>query len=277
MTFGRTGRALPNKRKDSVRSEKLADIDEHKLRSRSLERPKLVRNEPDKKQPYVIPQRRGQVSLALRASPAQHKMVRHMLRNNSPEQVTDFLESPYGSLMDNTKEYRYMLVSEHQYTSTAGGVLNQILDNDPSTTVEWTSFQNLFSLCRLARATYQVTRSVATAIPTTVSVGAFRPIKFAALPDNAGAPGSYSAIEDSPNCVTYNYAFDTSMHGFSTSRTFKHAPDPEDYWADMSTPSSSTSQTGCPGGLQIYGESIPVSTEVLFVTRKLLIDFKCRI
>jgi hypothetical protein len=239
-------------------------------------RPRDEKSSFDKKQLYVPPYRR-KVGTGKRASSSDHKIMKSLIRNNSPGEVTDFAESPMSSLMDNTMTYRFLLCSTHQLSSSAGGIINTIQDNDPSTTGEWSSLTALFSLCRLKKATYIISRSVATAIPTTVSVGAFRPIKFAALMDNAGSPGSYAQIEDSPNCVTYNYAFDQSPHGFTTSYTFKHQPDPDDYWADTSAPASSTSQTGCPGGLQVYGESIPVSTEVIFFTRQLLIDFKNRI
>jgi hypothetical protein len=97
----------------------------------------------------------------------------------------------------------------------------------------------------------------------------------AALADNAGSPGSYAAIEDSPNVIVFNYAFDTSMHGFKTGIEYKGTDTP--LWADTSVPASSTTFVGCPGCLQIYGESMPVSTECLFVLRSLTLEFTNRI
>jgi hypothetical protein len=175
---------------------------------------------------------------------------------------------------DNTI-YPFRIASEHNFSSTAGGIINQVLDNDPSTCTEYTSLTALFSLVRIRRAVYRVVRSVSTAVPTTTSVGAFRPLMVVPLIDNAGAPGSFAAIEDSPNVIMYNYAFDTSMHGFKCGSHF--GGDEEPLWADTSVPASSTTFVGCPGGLQIYGESMPIGTECLFILRELFLEFTNRI
>ena len=178
-------------------------------------------------------------------------------------------------LVDQNQIYRFRLTSFHNYTSSAGGVVNTVLDNDPSTTGEYSSLTALFSLVRLRRAQYRIARVVATAIPTAVSVGAFRPLLVAALMDNAGAPGSYDQIMDSSSVVMYNYAFDTSPHCMKTHMDFTGAQTP--LWADTSVPASSTTYVGCPGCLQIYGESMPVSTEVLWIMRELIVEFTNRI
>jgi hypothetical protein len=209
--------------------------------------------------------------------------IHHVLKtwSESKRQQTelegDELGDPAPSLLltDSNLVYTFMVASEHNYTSTAGGILNSVLDNDPSTTVEWASFTNLFSFVRIRMAEYRVCRAVATAIPTTTSVGAFRPIVVAPLIDNAGAPGSYASINDSPSSVIYQYAWDTSLHGLSVRTKFPNNDLP--LWADTSVPASSTTYVGCPGGLQIYGEQLPVSTEVLFIVRRLVIEFTNRI
>jgi len=175
---------------------------------------------------------------------------------------------------DNTI-YPFRLASEHQYSASAGGIINAVLDNDPSTTPEYTSLTALFSLVRITRARYRIVRAVSTAVPTTVSVGAFRPMMFVPLIDNAGAPGSYAQTEDSPNVVMYDYAFDTSAHGMTVQQVFRGTETP--LWADTSVPASATSFQGCPGCLQIYGESMPVTTECIFVMRELFLEFTNRI
>lgn len=178
-------------------------------------------------------------------------------------------------ITDPTEIYRFKLSSEHNYSSSAGGIVNTTLNNDPSTMVEWSSLLVLFSLVRLRRSEYRVVRVVATAIPTTTSVGAFRPLVVAALADDPGSPGAYSSTIDSPNHVVYNYAFDTTAHGFKTGLSFDGEMIPD--WADTSVPFSSTEFVGSPGSLQLYGESMPVSTECLFVVRSLTLEFTNRI
>lgn len=182
--------------------------------------------------------------------------------------------APQMNLTDPGTIYEFVVSTEHNYTSSAGGIVNVALDFDPSSSVEWSSLITLFSLVRIKKASIQMERAVATAIPTTLSQGAFRPIIFALLRDNAGTPGSYAAIEDSPHTI-YNYAFETK--GVTRSISFPGPSGEMPLWADTSVPASSTTYVGCPGCCQMYGESIPVSTEVLFVVRSLTIQFQNRI
>jgi len=183
-------------------------------------------------------------------------------------------DAPSMNLTDPGTIYEFVLSSEHNYSSSAGGIVNVALDFDPSTMTEWTSITAMFSLVRIKEASIDMQRVVATAIPTTTSVGAFRPIIFALLRDNAGTAGSYAAIEDSPHTV-YNYAFETK----GVSRSIKY-PGPSGempLWADTTAPASATAYVGCPGCCQIYGESMPVSTECLFVVRSLTVQVQNRI
>jgi hypothetical protein len=170
--------------------------------------------------------------------------------------------------------YEFKLSKTDVITTSAGGIANNSFNNDPSAISEFGTLSSLFSLCRLVDSQIKLLRCLDTATPTTVSVGAFHPLAYNILGDDAGAPGSYAGVLDSPNAKVWSYAFDSSPYGTSLSLSFRGQREP--LWADVTTPYSATLYQGCPGNAQVYGDSLPASLQIAFVVQFLTIQFTNR-
>jgi len=171
--------------------------------------------------------------------------------------------------------YEFKLTRSFKFGSSVAGVMNNYSTFDPTFMAEYSSLTALFSMVKLKRAEAFFSRNLSTAVPTTTSSGDWDPMVVNILYDDVGAPGSYAGALDSPNFKVWNYAFDTMRSPLHLALDFTKQ---KLQWADSASPSSATQPgVGCPGCIQIYGESQPVSTNTVFVILSLWVLFTNRI
>jgi hypothetical protein len=163
------------------------------------------------------------------------------------------------SLIDPGTIYRFRLTHYTTHTTSVGGVLAVVVNNDPSTWQEWASISALFTQVRIRRATLHLSRALQASVPTTTSYGNCMPTVFNALYDEVAAPTTYDTCIDSPNYKIFNHFFATT--GMTISLDFTGAQTP--LWADVSTPQSSSLFQGCPGCFQLYADNQTPSTVIL--------------
>ncbi len=170
--------------------------------------------------------------------------------------------------------YEFRLSRYFAKTTSAGGVLDDYFDNNPASYAEWSALTTLFSMVRIRKVVARFSTTYSRAVPTTVSVGQFRPMVININFDDIGAPGGYAGALDSPLNKIWNYAFDTSPIGPSLALNFTGEHEP--LWADVTSPSSSTLYQGCPGCCQMYVDTASVSTEIIGVVQDLYIQMMNR-
>ncbi len=170
--------------------------------------------------------------------------------------------------------YEFKLTRGLGLSTSVGGIVNFYANNDPSIYAEWSSLTALFSQVKLRRVEVSFSREIATAIPTTTSVGSWQPAAFNINYDDIGAPGGYASVLDSPKFMVWNYAFDTSATPKILTLDFTGEHEP--LWTDVTAPASSTLYQGCPGCTQIYIDNATPSTEIIWFTQTLYIQMMNR-
>jgi hypothetical protein len=176
------------------------------------------------------------------------------------------------SLVDPGTIYRFRLTHFKSHTTSVGGVLAEVLNNDPSTWQEWSSLSSLFTQVRIRRATLHVHRALQASVPTTTSYGNCLPLAFNAMYDEVAAPTTYDTCTDTPNYKIFDHYFATK--GMTITLDFTGATTP--LWADVSTPQSSSLFQGCPGCFQLYADNQFVSTVIACSFQTLDLEFMNR-
>lgn len=170
-----------------------------------------------------------------------------------------------------TRNFRIRLSNILSCTSNASGVINTLLNADPSSTTssffgtitqfpEWATWAGLFGEVRLLQFEVRLTPVY---IDDTKGDSAFSIAIGGDLTPNVQVPGSYSNVTDDSDSQVWMPSRDYSGRAkYHSIRPGNNLP-----FAATTTPGGGTTvAAGCPGGIQFYGSGLPTSATMFDVT-----------
>jgi len=176
----------------------------------------------------------------------------------------------FGPSFNSLQSTVFRLCQSISISSSGAGVVATVLVNDPFTSsfTEYTSdLANLYNEMRLVGSRIQLVSTIETKGQTSVLA-----ICYQNRNTGLANPTSINNVLDNQPSELWAISNDTSPRGFVMRQRASNLL----YSATSTTANTSTDSSGCPGGWQIFGAGLPVSTVCIFAKFEIFVEFRSR-